>query len=76
MAATIKVLNWTATIDAYQWASANENLARLLNAMLPTWGPSGADPNPDYTAARQAAEVLGGKVVAYDDLIRDPKNVQ
>lgn len=76
MAATIKVLNWTATIDAYQWTSTNGALARLLNAMLPTWGPSGADPNPDYTAARQAAEKLSGEVVAYDDLIRDPKHVQ
>ena len=52
-----------ATIDGYKWRSANLPLASLLNARLPLYGPSGADPNPDLTAARELAAELGGTII-------------
>ena len=68
MAATIKIGLFTATIEKYNWTSENESLAELLNSMLPIYGPSGSDPNPDHTAAVEAVNLLGGEVVSFDQL--------
>jgi len=63
MSVTIQVLKERATIDGYRWTGADPSLVELLNAMLDQYGPSGADPNPDLTAAKVAAEELGGEII-------------
>ena len=57
-----------AVIDAYVWTSDNKPLADALNAMLPALGPSGSDPDPDYTAAQNACETFGGEIIEADEL--------
>ena len=66
MTAMIEVGGVIATIENYHWRSVDEILARGLNLRLDPLGPSGSDPNPDYTAALAAVEALGGEVVSYD----------
>lgn len=61
--ATVQFGASIATIDGYKWRSANLPLASLLNARLPIYGASGADPNPDLTAAQEAAKALGGAIL-------------
>jgi hypothetical protein len=75
MSATIKAGELTATIAGYKWTSENEEFARLLNAQLDPNGPSGADPNPDYTAAMRIAEYLGGRVIRFDAVPYTDKRV-
>jgi hypothetical protein len=57
----------TATIDGHLWQSGNDALTSLLNAMLPQSGAAGDDPDPDFTAAQDAANRLGGNIVASDN---------
>lgn len=66
MAATVRIYGQIATIDGYVWSCANKSIERLLNAMLDPLGPSGADPDPDYNAARNAVDRLGGELVSHD----------
>jgi len=68
MAAKVKVLpeEVVAECRGYHWTSTDKDIEGYLNSLLDPWGPSGSDPNPDYTAALQAVELLGGKVVVYD----------
>ncbi len=66
MPATIRIGDTEATIDGYRWTCEDTTLERLLNLMLDPFGPSGADPNPDVTAARRAAVRLGGEVIRED----------
>ena len=77
MAATIDLETGqpTATIDGYEWTSDDKNLAEYLNTMLDPLGPSGADPNPDLTAAQEAVKELGGKVVLFDEVESVPGRV-
>lgn len=63
---TVNIGGDIATIDGYEWQSTNEALQDLLNGMLDPLGPSGADPNPDLTAAQAAIAALGGKVTQAD----------
>ena len=73
MAVTISTKGKTATIDGYRWTSDDEALVAVLNAMLPEFGPSGADPDPDYTAAQRAVAEMGGEIInAHDPLPFDP----
>jgi len=67
MSATVKIGGILATITDYQWSSDNKQLQNLLNAALPETGPSGADPNPDHTAALNAIEAFGGEIVSFDE---------
>jgi hypothetical protein len=57
----------TAIIDGYYWTARDPTVAALLNAMLEAAGPSGADPDPDRTAAQRAIAVLGGEILRADD---------
>ena len=68
MAVTIQ-LPWgvTAVIDGYQWRARDLHVAKMLNALLDPDGPSGADPDPDRTAAQAAIDKLGGKIIQADD---------
>jgi len=66
MSAIIEVNGIRATINGYQWTSSNKDLEQTLNLMLDPYGPSGADPNPDATAAQAAIDKLGGKLIRFD----------
>lgn len=63
----VELVGITAAIENYEWISDNKHLQGALNAMLDPYGPSGADPYPDLTAATEAMEKLGGKVIEYDE---------
>lgn len=65
----------TATLDGWQWTSSDKTLERLLNSMLSPNGPGGEDPDPEYHAAKAAADHLGGRVVKSDLVDYDPKAV-
>ena len=73
MSATIAVQRQRATIDNYRWTGDSAALVELLNARLDPYGPSGADPNPDLSAAIRIADELGGEVV---DRGKPPKYVR
>ena len=75
MSATIRIGIIEATIDGYQWTSKNKALKNMLNAMLDPDGPSGSDPNPDETAALEAAELIGGEVVRADTAEYEPRAI-
>ena len=57
-----------ASIINYTWTCDDDMLLSLLNSILDDDGPSGSDPDPDYTAAQIAIEEVGnGKIVFADD---------
>ncbi len=58
----------TAIVDDGTWTSENEALQELLNAMWPAEGFSGSQPDPDFAAAVEAAEQLGGVIVSADEM--------
>jgi hypothetical protein len=66
MAATIKVDDFTATIDGYKW-QGDEILVSVLNTFLDPDGPPASDPNPDATMAKEMAERFGGRVTRVDE---------
>ena len=72
----VSVAGFPAQIDSYRWTSKDKALERLLNSMLPAGGPSGSDPNPDYTAALDAVARLGGEVLSYDKTESNPRHTQ
>ena len=57
-----------ATLDGYERSSDDKRFEDLLNTMFNPYGPSGADPNPDLTAAQAAVKELGGKVISFDEV--------
>ncbi len=57
-----------ATIDDLEWTCEDAGFLSLLTAMLNPLGPSGADPDPDYTAAMAAIEQLGGTITQRDEV--------
>lgn len=73
MSAIVRIHGHEATIDGYRWRSDDKTLERLLNAHLHPLGPSGADPNPDGTAARRMADLYGGKVLRVDSPAPSPR---
>ena len=75
MSAIIRIDLIEATIADYRWTSKNKVLADMLNAMLDPLGPSGADPNPDGTAAIEAAEMLGAELVSVAPVDFNPRTV-
>lgn len=66
MRATIEMGGARATIENWHWTSRRQVLADVLNRMLDPIGPSGADPAPNYHAALEAIERLGGKILDYE----------
>lgn len=67
MAATIRLANGVSAVaDGYAWRCADPVMTKLLNTLLDPYGPSGADPNPDYTLAQRAVGWLGGEITAFD----------
>lgn len=65
---TVDFVGTIATIDGLEWSCEDDSLRSLLNAMLDPLGPSGSDPDPDHTAAMDAAEKLGGKITQRDEV--------
>ncbi|RYX80930.1 hypothetical protein EON83_26330 [bacterium] len=43
----------------YKWYCESATVVELLNSTLHPHGPSGADPDPDYTAAKEAIRFYG-----------------
>lgn len=72
---TVKFGPDIATVEDGTWESENEALAALLNAMWPAEGFSGAQPDPDFAAAQEAAEKLGGVIESADEVPYDPEAV-
>jgi hypothetical protein len=62
MPVTVEIGGVPATISRYVWKSKDKGLQKTLQLMLDPIGPSGADPYPDLTAAKEAVKKLGGKV--------------
>ena len=54
-----------AIIDHYRWKTEDGELKKELDQFLDMFGPSGWDPDPDYTVAKEAIENLGGKIVSH-----------
>jgi len=67
MAAKAKIRGVIAIADGYEWQCDDEALKMLLDTLIDPLGPSGADPNPDYTLAKQAVEKFGGELLEYDE---------
>ena len=72
MAVTVEIFHTTATIHGYRWTCADPTFEALLNSMLHPLGPSGADPDPDRTAAQAAIDEWGGQIISADELPYDP----
>ena len=63
MSVTARIAGVTVTISGYKWSGGDAILVRLLNVMLNPYGPSGADPYPDFTAAAQAVDEFNGEII-------------
>lgn len=58
-----------ATIEDMVWSCDDDQFEDVLNSMIDPLGPSGADPDPNHTAAINAIEILGsGKVTQRDEV--------
>lgn len=54
-----------ATISGWEWVSKKASLEIKLSSFLSPYGPSGSDPYPDLTAARNAiAELKKAGIIA------------
>lgn len=68
MSAKVRIYGYEASISGLKWTCSNKPLEELLNSMREPLGPSGADPDPDYTAAMRAIEELGGELLEHKPL--------
>lgn len=71
----IQVGDREATLHDLEWSSTDQALLTLLTALLPPDGPTGFDPDPDYTVAAAAAEMLNGTIVESDAVVEDSEDV-
>ena len=69
---TIEIAGIRATIKDLDWTSKDKSVEKVLNSLLSPWGPSGADPYPDLTAAQEAVDKFKGKIIEYDELPDGP----
>jgi hypothetical protein len=63
MHAVVELKGEVAYFVDYKWTASNKTLERQLNELLDPLGPSGSDPAPWITAAKQAVESLDVTVV-------------
>ena len=47
----------------YFWVCSDKNKLRLLNTLIDKYGPSGSDPNPDYSLCLEACRKFGFEMV-------------
>lgn len=53
-----------AVINDYVWTcDVDVGLEKLLNSLLPAFGPEGSDPHPDLTEAQRIMSMLGGEIM-------------
>lgn len=65
MSVSIEIGGVIATVNGYEWKCRSKPMEDWLNSLLDPLGPSGADPNPDLSAALEAiAEAGTGEIVA------------
>jgi hypothetical protein len=73
MSASIKLpFDVEATLTDGIWTCADAEMQELLQRTFPLWKRSGADPNPERTAAEFAVSLFGGAVVSVDPIVFDP----
>ncbi|RYX80929.1 hypothetical protein EON83_26325 [bacterium] len=66
MPVTVRMFCNIATVKDYEWHCDNPKVLDLLNATLEPDGPSGADPDPDYSAAEEAIRFYGhGQIIEH-----------
>ncbi|RYX80928.1 hypothetical protein EON83_26320 [bacterium] len=66
MPVTIRIFGRIATVKNYQWHCEAPTILEFLNSTLHPHGPSGADPDPDYTAAQRAIALYGhGEIIEH-----------
>lgn len=76
MSATIKIMNKNYTITDYKWSGQDEVVVAMLSSFIDPDGPSGADPNPDATAAQNVVDELAiAEMVRFDKLDYVPGRV-
>ena len=75
MSVEVLVLGQRATVEGYKWRCKDKQVLGLLNTLLSPFGPSGADPDPDYTVARLAVERFGARIVRRGPAPRSRKGV-
>lgn len=75
MSATIELGGEQYTIDEYVWSGPTKGIVDMLNSSLDTEGPSGSDPNPDATAARDIVDKLEVKMIRFDELEFTPGRI-
>jgi hypothetical protein len=68
MAILLRVQQRTAILRRGQWLSSDADLERLLNDTMNAWigetgGPALSDADPEFTAARETAQRVAGRVV-------------
>lgn len=76
MSATIKIMNENYIITDYKWSGPDKVVVDMLNSFIDPEGPSGADPNPDATAAQNVVDKLAiAEMVRFDKLDYVPDRV-
>ena len=65
MSYTVEILGGAvrATVKDRRWSSDDRLAEQLLNAHVDPTGPSGSDPDPDYTLALEAARRWKGRII-------------
>lgn len=62
----IEVGPYRASIENYKWSCKNAEFLKYLNYNLPKDGRSPSEPNPDFAAAKEIVDKLGGKIIRHD----------
>ena len=60
-----------AIVQDGRWSSDDKILEKELNQAVDASDPSGSDPQPHLTFARQAIELFGGKIIGSEEFARD-----
>lgn len=68
MSATIRIFDEEARLEDWEWHSEDKVLADWLNAHRPTFGPSGADPNPDLHEAMRIVEEYEAELLTWEPM--------
>lgn len=55
-----------ATLQRGRWTCTHKVIERYLNSLIDPLGPSGADPYPELTIAKEAARRLRGTIISLD----------
>ncbi len=67
MSARVRLRGVEAICEGYEWYCEDPVILEQLRSTLDPAGPETGDPNPDATAARAAADLLGAEIIAIDE---------